>query len=100
MFFLALTRRQMISAILRRNRVSLAELAHRFAMPLKDFVREFEYVRKGLPHDQVLRFEHPYCRRCGFVFKEKHRVKAPTKCPKCRSESIEPAVYWIEPRSR
>ncbi len=34
----------------------------------------------------------PVCRKCGFEFEKLN----PSRCPKCKSEWIEPAVFYVE----
>lgn len=38
----------------------------------------------------------PQCRVCNFEFKERKRVKKPSKCPECKNGSIERATYFID----
>ncbi len=35
------------------------------------------------------------CKRCGFVFRKREKLKKPGKCPVCRSESIEDPLFSI-----
>jgi hypothetical protein len=35
------------------------------------------------------------CRKCGFVFQKREKLKKPGKCPICRSESIEEPLFGI-----
>jgi len=37
----------------------------------------------------------PQCRSCGYVFKDLDKPKKPSKCPKCRSQRIEPPRFKI-----
>lgn len=43
----------------------------------------------------VLLMEPPYCRKCGYVFKELDKPKKPSRCPKCKSEWIAPPRFII-----
>lgn len=36
----------------------------------------------------ALFMEPPYCRKCGYVFKELDKPKKPSRCPRCKSEWI------------
>ena len=38
----------------------------------------------------------PKCRDCGYEFKDLKRIKRPSKCPKCKSQRIEPPRFYIE----
>jgi predicted Zn-ribbon and HTH transcriptional regulator len=35
------------------------------------------------------------CLECGFDFGERTRMTKPSRCPRCRSERISPARFWI-----
>mgnify|MGYP001619535811 CR=1 FL=1 len=36
------------------------------------------------------------CRDCGFEFSERTRTTKPSRCPKCKSESLAPPVFEIQ----
>ena len=36
------------------------------------------------------------CIACGFDFVDRARAQRPSRCPRCRSERIAPAKFWIE----
>jgi predicted Zn-ribbon and HTH transcriptional regulator len=38
------------------------------------------------------------CQTCGFLFRDRTRLTRPSRCPRCRSESITAPRYGIEPR--
>jgi predicted Zn-ribbon and HTH transcriptional regulator len=37
----------------------------------------------------------PRCRRCGYVFKDLESPRKPSRCPRCRSEWVEPLRFTI-----
>ncbi|MEM0037309.1 MAG: transcriptional regulator [Zestosphaera sp.] len=37
----------------------------------------------------------PTCRSCGYVFKGLEEPRKPSKCPKCRSQRINPPAFKI-----
>lgn len=37
----------------------------------------------------------PVCRKCGYVFKDIKKPRAPSKCPRCHSQWIEPPAFLI-----
>lgn len=51
---------------------------------------------KGL---EELVMEPPYCKRCGFVFKDLSRPRKPSRCPRCKSEWIAPPRFTIVKRN-
>ena len=38
----------------------------------------------------------PRCRNCGYIFKDLSEPRRPSKCPRCRSQRIEPPRFYIE----
>jgi hypothetical protein len=36
------------------------------------------------------------CKKCGFVFAKREKLKRPGKCPVCRGESIREPRFTIE----
>jgi len=48
------------------------------------------YSRSG--GGEVLLMVPPRCRRCGYVFKDLESPRKPSRCPRCRSEWIEPVT--------
>ncbi len=37
----------------------------------------------------------PRCRDCGYVFQDLREPRKPSKCPRCRSQRIEPPRFYI-----
>ncbi|WP_048058851.1 transcriptional regulator [Desulfurococcus amylolyticus] len=48
--------------------------------------------------EEVLLMEPPRCRKCGYVFKDLGRPKEVSRCPRCKSEWIEPPRFIISKR--
>ncbi|MGB9827795.1 transcriptional regulator [Thermosphaera chiliense] len=44
---------------------------------------------------EYLGMEPPYCRKCGYVFKDLDKPKKPSRCPRCKSEWISPPLFTI-----
>lgn len=92
------TRRQQIIALLEQDAYGFAELREALGVPVhvlkEDLVHVERSVRRG---DKRLRVDPPRCIECGFVFRgrgTKH-FHAPSRCPKCRSESITQPVLAV-----
>jgi len=52
-------------------------------------------IRRQSDGKEVLMMELPRCKNCGFIFKGLEKPKEPSKCPKCKSERIEPPRFKI-----
>ncbi len=44
----------------------------------------------------VLYMIPPRCRNCGYVFTDLREPKKPSRCPRCKSQRIEPPRFYIE----
>lgn len=52
-------------------------------------------IRRSSNRKKALLMEPPKCRKCGYVFKDLEKPKKPSRCPRCRSEWIEPPKFII-----
>lgn len=46
----------------------------------------------------ALFMEPPRCRNCGYIFKDLREPKKPSKCPRCKSQRIDPPRFKIMER--
>ncbi len=44
----------------------------------------------------VLYMIPPRCRDCGYVFRDLREPRRPSRCPRCRSQRIEPPRFYVE----
>ncbi|MEM1787016.1 MAG: transcriptional regulator [Pyrobaculum sp.] len=59
---------------------------------------ELEHVKKSLKRmGYRLEVVPAMCKKCGFVFTDREKLKKPSKCPRCRGERIEPPKFYVEP---
>ena len=90
-----MTRRQQIIDIISKEEKTAQELANMFQTELKFILDDLQHIEKSV-RPKKLRRKHAFCKSCGFVFEEKSRISKPSKCPKCRKEWIQAALFWIE----
>jgi len=90
-----MTRREEIEELLRQRAWTPKELAEYFDAPMDEIIEDLEHVRRSTQKPYIFKHLPPKCRRCGFLFKERSRMKPPSKCPQCRAESIEEGRYFI-----
>ncbi len=90
-----LTRRQEIIEILEKSPMSISQLANMYKMKVEELLEDFPHIKKTI-HPKQLKIIPAVCKDCRFVFKERTKLKAPSKCPKCRSEWIEEPLFKIE----
>lgn len=88
------TRREEIIGLLEKGPISPYNIANKFGTTLKEILEDIKHVKLSIKPKQ-LKMVPAYCKKCGFVFKERSRIKTPTKCPKCRGEWIEKEKLFI-----
>ncbi|MBW3017363.1 hypothetical protein KY316_03235, partial [Candidatus Woesearchaeota archaeon] len=90
------TRREEIFELLKKGRMSAQDIANMFGCILSDIEEDLMHLAKSVRPRYELRMFPAQCKDCGFVYKERSKVKKPSKCPRCRSESISPPLFKIE----
>ena len=91
------TVRREIIAVLEQGERSARDLSSEVRISEKEVYGHLEHIRKTMSatgrHLEVIPAE---CRKCGFVFSKRERLKKPGKCPVCRGESIHEPLFSIE----
>ena len=92
-----LTVRQHLKALLNEQNYTARELASRVGIAEKLVEDHLLHVIRSLGQqvDQQFVMEMPTCHDCGFRFRERTRLKRPSRCPKCRSEDISSPRFSI-----
>lgn len=49
-----------------------------------------------IAHNKGFLVEPPVCKRCGFVFKKRERLKKPSKCPICKGQWISEPLFSLK----
>ncbi|WP_441946978.1 transcriptional regulator [Nitrospira tepida] len=96
-----LTPRQRLMDLLVGARLSSRQLAERLGLPERQVEEHLEHVIRSLARDPARAFllEPSECLDCGFIFRNRRKVTKPSRCPRCRSESISPPRYGIRVRT-
>ena len=86
------TRRETIAELLERSEhpVTVEEICEELDIKKRSIVYEdIDHIAKSVKREnKELLIRPAICGKCQFVFKVKKTAKAPSKCPKCRSEWI------------
>ena len=90
-----MTRREQIIEILTKEEKSAQELANEFKVEMFEILEDLKHVKYSIKPKKLL-MRPAQCKKCGFVFEERSRVKKPSKCPKCKSEWIMAPLFSIE----
>lgn len=90
------TVRQEIMEILQGQTMTAKDISSHVRIPEKEVYEHLEHIRISMDRgDHALVVTPAECKKCGFVFKKRERLKKPGKCPVCRSETIEEPLFSI-----
>jgi predicted Zn-ribbon and HTH transcriptional regulator len=91
------TFRREIVAALEQGERSAKDLSVEVSTTEKEVYRHLEHIRKTMSATgRRLAVTPAECKKCGFVFSKRERLKKPGKCPICRGESIHEPLFSIE----
>jgi predicted Zn-ribbon and HTH transcriptional regulator len=76
--------------------MTIREIALHFRITTEEVATGLLHIGRSIYPKQELKMEIPMCKTCGFQFKERTKLKPPTKCPRCRKEAITEPRFWIE----
>lgn len=90
------TVRSALRQVLREGPLAARELSVRVGISEKDVCGHLEHLTRSLRHSgERLRVEPAECLACGFIFKERTRLRKPSKCPACRSQRLDPPRFVV-----
>jgi transcriptional regulator len=90
------TVRQEIIRLLDGRTLSVRDISTNIRISEKEVYGHLEHIRKTINRDEHKFHVAPsVCRKCGFVFRKRDRLKKPGRCPVCRSELIQEAQFSI-----
>ncbi len=87
-------RRQQIIALLDMQPWSAYALANYFRVEVAEIFDDLEYVKYSI-QPRKFKIILAQCKHCGFEFRDRVKLKAPTKCPQCKGESLTDAQISI-----
>jgi len=95
------TVRQEITAILSGQPLSPRDISAAVHISVKEVYEHLEHIQKSLNKQKHhLTITPAECKKCGFIFKKRGKLKKPGKCPVCRSESIEEPLFSLREEGR
>ena len=91
-----MTRRQEMMEMLLHHEISAQEFCHIYRVEMWEITEELDHIKRIVPHHKKrLIMKPPVCRACGFEFKERGKIKNPSKCPNCHHERIQAPAFKI-----
>lgn len=95
------TVRREIMEILKGQILSAKDISAAVHIPVKEVYEHLEHIQRSLMKGQHhLTILSAACKKCGFMFKKRERLRKPGKCPVCRGESIEEPLFSLEEKGR
>ncbi|WP_267642574.1 transcriptional regulator [Haloarchaeobius amylolyticus] len=90
------TTRQRITDRLREGALTPSALATEFDVTAGTALRHVEHISQSLENtDEQLLVAPPECRECGFTDFD-DLLNRPSRCPECKSESLEEPAFVVE----
>ncbi len=90
------TVRQKIISVLFGKTISAKEISADVRVSEKEIYEHLEHIQMTINKSEVKFIITPAeCKKCGFVFRKRARLKKPGKCPVCRSELIQEPLFSI-----
>jgi transcriptional regulator len=90
------TVRHEMFSLLSEGSFSVKELSSQIRISEREVYDHLEHVRRSMHRGGRLVIAPAECRKCGFVFSKRERLRKPGKCPVCRSESIQEPLFSIK----
>jgi predicted Zn-ribbon and HTH transcriptional regulator len=90
------TRKAIIAELVEGPR-SARELSAAVRISEREVSAHLEHIRKSLlSSPRHLTIVPAECKKCGFVFANREKLRRPGKCPVCKGESIQEPRFVIE----
>lgn len=90
------TIRQEMIEILKQGPLTARELSQILHVTEKEAISHLYHVQKSALPEYELQVDSAVCRGCGYQFETRKRLSKPSKCPKCRQQTIAPPCYFLE----
>lgn len=89
-------RRKIIDA-LERQTLSARDISSAVRISEKEVYDHLVHIQKTISKkDCSLKITPAECRKCGFKFSKRERLKKPGRCPVCRGETIIDPLFSIQ----
>ena len=93
------TLRHEIVALIGKETLSARDISAQVRIPEKDVYDHLEHIRTALHKSGARLLVTPaVCRKCGFEFRKRERLRKPGKCPVCQGEQIESPLFSVAQR--
>lgn len=83
------TARKELLSILSSEVLSANSLSQIIGRSEKEVFDHLEHLNRS----KLIKVEPAFCKKCGFEFRDRQRLKKPGKCPKCKSTFIQEPLF-------
>ncbi len=91
------TIRHRILSLLSQGPCNTKEISAAVRRPEREIGEHLEHLRRTLRAEgRRLERVPARCRDCGFVFRKRHRLSSPGRCPVCKGEFISDPSFRVE----
>jgi predicted Zn-ribbon and HTH transcriptional regulator len=91
------TVRREIADVLEGGTLSARDISGAVRISEKEVYEHLYHIQQTInKRDYKLIITPAECKKCGFVFRKRERLKKPGKCPICRGEAIEGPLFSIQ----
>jgi predicted Zn-ribbon and HTH transcriptional regulator len=88
--------RKALIELLKVKSYTVRELSQLYGVEMDEIAEDLKHVKKSVLPLNKLVIDYSFCRDCGFTFKDREKYKTPTKCPRCKHESITEMKFRVE----
>ncbi len=90
------TIRQQLISLLEEETVSARDISQELRIREKEVYDHLVHIQRSVKaNKKKLQIDPFRCLECGFAFKDRKRLTKPGRCPKCKNERIDSALYRI-----
>ncbi len=90
------TIRQNIISVIKGRTLSARGISAEVKVSEKEVYGHLEHIQKTINKGELTLVIIPAeCRKCGFIFRKREKLKKPGKCPVCNSELIQEPLFSI-----
>ena len=90
------TIRREIIQLMMENAVTPYDISGELGISEREAAYHLEHALVSARRKFKIEVKPASCKSCGFVFKDRKKVKRPSKCPSCKKGQIESARYGIK----
>ncbi len=91
------TIRQKIAVLLEGNTLSAKDISVEIGVSEKEAYDHLEHIeRTAHQKNKTFVVTPAECKKCGFVFRKREKLKKPGRCPVCRNEAILEPLFSIK----